>query len=122
MGLVRLWFGRFGVRELQSLGGSLSEGVGVQRTLRPFERNSSVPRLGMSFAQYLTILRLNRGNRRHGFAQIVRGGLPRRPPCIFCRRGIAPRCRRGVFSCTSACGRGASGHAGKFCCSTSSDI
>ena len=75
MGLVRLWFGRFGVRELQSLGGSLSEGVGVQRTLRPFERNSSVPRLGMSFAQYLTILRLNRGNRRHGFAQIVRGGV-----------------------------------------------
>ena len=31
----------------------------------------------------------------------------RRPPCIFCRRGIAPRCRRGVSSYTSACGRGA---------------
>ena len=37
---------------------------------------------------------------------------PQRPPCIFCRRGIALRCRRGVFSYTSACGRGASGRAG----------
>ena len=28
---------------------------------------------------------------------------PRRRSCIFGRRGIVPRCRRGVFSCTSAC-------------------
>ena len=41
---------------------------------------------------------------------------PRRPPCIFCRRGIVPRCRRGVFSYTSACGRGASGTAGGASC------
>ena len=34
---------------------------------------------------------------------------PRRPPCIFCRRGVVPRCRRGVF----ACGRGASGRTGQ---------
>ena len=73
MDLVRLGFGRFGVRELRSLGGSMSEGAGVQRTLRPFERNSGVPRLGMSFAQYLSILRLNRGNRRHG---LTRFGKP----------------------------------------------
>ena len=31
---------------------------------------------------------------------------------------IALRCRRGEFSCTSACGRGASGHAGKWRCSS----
>ena len=53
----------------------MSEGAGVQHTLRPFERNLSVPRLGMSFPQYLSMFRLNRGKRRHGFAQIVRGGL-----------------------------------------------
>ena len=47
----------------------------VQHTLRPFERNLSVPRLGMSFPQYLSMFRLNRGKRSHGFAQIVRGGL-----------------------------------------------
>ena len=47
---------------------------------------------------------------------------PRRPPCIFCRRGIALRCRRGVFSYTSACGRGASGHAGKWRCNSECDI
>ena len=46
---------------------------------------------------------------------------PRRPPCIFRRRGIALRCRRGVFSCTSACGRGASGPSGKFCYNILSD-
>ena len=33
--------------------------------------------------------------------------------CIFCRRGIVPRRRRGVFSYKSACGRGASGPAGR---------
>ena len=53
----------------------MSEGAGVQHTLRHFERNLSVPRLGMSFPQYLSMFRLNRGKRRHGFAQIVRGGL-----------------------------------------------
>jgi len=42
----------------------------------------------------------------------------RRPPCIWCRRGFVPRCRRGVFSCRSACGRGASGRAGMWNCST----
>ena len=39
---------------------------------------------------------------------------PRRPLCIFCLHCTALRCRRGVFSYTSACGRGASGHAGKW--------
>ena len=36
---------------------------------------------------------------------------PRRRSCIFGRRGIVPRCRRGVFSCTSACRRVARGRA-----------
>ena len=40
----------------------------------------------------------------------------------FCWRGIASRCRRGVFSYTSACGRGASGHAGKSSYSISCGI
>ena len=46
---------------------------------------------------------------------------PRRPPCIFCWRGIVLRSRRGVFFYKSACGRGASGHAGKFCYNISCD-
>ena len=40
---------------------------------------------------------------------------PRRRSCIFGRRGIVPRCRRGVFSCTSACRRVARGRAVRRC-------
>ena len=47
---------------------------------------------------------------------------PRRPPCIFCRRSIVPRCRRGGYVYKSVCGRGASGHAGKLHHSTWSCI
>ena len=67
--------------------------------------------------------------RRHGLAKITEHRAvgfverrrvnrsrprPRRPPCIFCLHYTVLRCRRGVFSCRSACGRGASGHAGKW--------
>ena len=38
---------------------------------------------------------------------------PRRPPCMFCLHYTVLRCRRGVFVYKSACGRGASGRAGK---------
>ena len=44
---------------------------------------------------------------------------PRRPPYICCRCSIVPRCRRGEFSCISACARGASGRVGRWNCSTS---
>ena len=44
---------------------------------------------------------------------------PRRRSCIFGRRGIVPRCRRGVFSCTSACRRVARGRAVWRRCRTS---
>ena len=47
---------------------------------------------------------------------------PRPPPCIFCRRYIARRRRGGIFSCRSACGRGASGHVGKSNCNSGSNI
>ena len=67
--------GRFGARELSKVRWRQHVDAGVQHTLRPFERSLSVPRLGMSFPQYLSMFRLNRGKRRHGFAQIVRGGL-----------------------------------------------
>ena len=45
-----------------------------------------------------------------------------RPLCIFCLHYIVLRCRRGVFSYTSACGRGASGHAGRSSHNSGYDI
>ena len=71
--------------------------------------------------------------RRNCLAEIVEGGVracvehlrvlcrprtprrpPRRPLCIFCLHYTVLRCRRGEYVYKSACGRGASGHAGKW--------